>query len=85
MVGRFAGRKSVYTFTRGGNTVPINQPVVIIVLTPITGNEPTPPSVVSGLRQMALQQFHAHTIWRGTYASAYEWAPPPTEKDLVIP
>jgi hypothetical protein len=85
VVGRFAGRRSVYTFIQGGNTVPIDQPVVVVVLAPTTGNQPTPPGVLSALRALFTKQLRARTIWSGPTVSAYEWRPGPGQRQLAIP
>lgn len=85
VVGRFAGRRSVYSFISGGNTVPIDEPVVVIVLAPAVGNDPTPPSVSASLKAMALNQYHARVILNGTRVSAYEWVPSPNQGSLTIP
>lgn len=85
VMGRFAGRRSVHTFISGGNTVPIDEPVVVVVLAPVIGNEPTPPQVVDGLRALIVQRYHARPIWLGAYVSAYEWRPTPQQRSIQIP
>jgi hypothetical protein len=84
-VGRFAGRRSVHTFIQGGETIPVNEKVVVVVLAPTIGNEPTPPKVFDELRFLLVQQLHADTIWRGPEVSAYQWTPTPKQRTVTIP
>ncbi|MHB1535023.1 MAG: DUF2079 domain-containing protein [Acidimicrobiales bacterium] len=85
VVGRFGGRKSVYTFIQGGNTVPIDEPIVIVLLAPMTGNEPTPPGTLDAFRALLIDHLHARTILNGTAVSAYEWRPRPGQRSITIP
>ncbi len=84
-VGRFAGRRSVHTFLQGGNTVPIDEHLVVVVLAPTTGNQPTPPRVIEELRVLLVEQLHAETIWSGATVSAYQWRPGPGQRTITIP
>jgi hypothetical protein len=84
VVGRFAGREWIHTFIEGGNTVAIHEPVVIVVLAPSTGNQPTAPAVLQALRTLMVK-LHAQVIWSGATVSAYELRPGPGMHQLTIP
>lgn len=84
VMGRFAGRSSIHTFVGGGNTVPIDEPVVVVVIARGVGNDPTPPAVDDAL-QGAMLRNGASTIAAGPVISAYEWRPGPGVRSLRIP
>jgi hypothetical protein len=77
VMGRFAGRASVHTFTGAGTLVPIDQPDVVFVFAPRVGNPVTPQGVYDATRAHLLQ-LGATVVFDGSQAQALEWHPGPT-------
>ncbi|MBV8950472.1 MAG: DUF2079 domain-containing protein [Actinobacteria bacterium] len=73
VIGRFAGRRSVYTQLADNTRVPVEAETVVFVFAPTAGNQPRPATAVEKTRLFVRDQLRARPILEGAEVSAYEW------------
>jgi len=85
VVGRFAGRDSIFAIHRPGMTIPISSRRVIFVLAPRLGNQPVPPPIIASTSRYVAEELGARPIIEGPEVWAYEWRPGPNRRTVTLP
>jgi len=86
VVGRFGLRDSVYAFTEGHQTLPVDRRVVVFVLAPEQGIDDVLPDHEATVAVRFVESRHAtRVLYARSHVYAVEWTPPPGTRQVTLP